>query len=330
MDLIPKQINPVKLFSENGLEPVLNEIKSKADEFLKTASLETASSRKEIASFARTIASSKVFLDDMGKKLVEDRKAEIKLVDNERKRMRDALDAERDRVRKPLSDWEAEEEKKQEARRIEAAFLMDWDEALHMDDLFTREREIKRKEAEFARIEAEAKAKAEAERLEKERIEREERIRKEAAEKAEREAQEKIEAERQKAVRAEEDARAAAERANHDRIAAEERAKLEAERAEKAKIEAARQAEIDKQVAIKKATEEAERKAAEKKAAEELEARRMKEAAEKQAANKKHQAKINNEILNDLVTVCGLPEIGAKAVIEAIAKGKIRNVRIQY
>jgi len=217
-----------------------------------------------------------------------------------------------------------------EARRIEAAFLMDWDEAIHMDDLFTREREIKRKEAEFARIEAEAKAKAEAERLEKEKAEREERIRKEAAEKAEREAKEKIEAEKQRALKAEADAKAAAEKAERNRIAAEERAKLEAIRVEEARLAAEKQAEIDKQNAIKKAVEEAEQKQRAEKEAEAREAARIKAEEERKASDKKHQARINNEVLVDLMAVCGLPELGAKAIIEAVAKGKIKNMRIQY
>jgi hypothetical protein len=326
-DLIPQNLNPVTLFTNKGLDPVLLEIKKKVDEFI--PNLETATGRKEIASLAYKIAQSKTFLDDMGKKLVADRKAEIKLVDDERKRARDFLDSEKERARKPLTEWEQAQAAEEERKRLEDKFNADFDEALHMDELFNREREIKRKEAEFARIEADAKAKADAERLEKERLEREARIRKEAAEKAEREAQEKIEAERLRALKAEADAKAAAEQAERNRIAAEERAKIEAERAEKAKIEAARQAEIDKQIAIKKATEETERKADEKKAAEEREAARLREAAEKQAANKKHQAEINNKILSGLLNL-GISEELGKTLIRAVAKGQIENLVIKY
>jgi len=37
-----------------------------------------------------------------------------------------------------------------------------------------------------------------------------------------------------------------------------------------------------------------------------------------------------NEVLAALMSVCGLSGIGAKAVIEAIAKGKIPHIKIQY
>lgn len=327
-DLIPKNINPVALFSQNGLDPVLNEIKKKVDEFV--PNLETASGRKEIASFAYKIAQSKTFLDDLGKKLVADRKEEIKLVDNERKRARDFLDAEKDRARKPLTEWEATEAEKEELRRKEAAYLIDWDDALAMDDLFNREREIRRKEAEFARIEAESRAIAEANRIEKERIAREEQIRKEAEERARREAAEKIEAEKQRALKAEADAKAAAEKAERDRIAAEERAKMEAERAEQARIAALKKAEEDKQYAIKKAQEDAAMEARTRKEAEEREAARIKAEADKKAANKAHQAKINNEILADLMSFGQIPPEIAKEIIKGVVGGKIRHMRIQY
>lgn len=46
-DLIPKNITPIKLFSENGLDPVLDKIKAEIDKF--EPNIETAKGRKEIA-----------------------------------------------------------------------------------------------------------------------------------------------------------------------------------------------------------------------------------------------------------------------------------------
>jgi colicin import membrane protein len=308
-DLVPKTITATALFAENGLDPILTEIKRKVDAF--EPNLETVSSRKEIASFAYKIAQSKTFLDGLGKDLVAEQKAKIKLVDAERKRARDFLDAEKDRARKPLTDWEAEEAEREEKRRQEMLYLMDWDEALVMDDLFNREREIKRKEAEFARIEEERRQKEESERLAKEQAERDERLKKEAIEQAERDAQAKIEAERQRAMKAEQDAKAAAEKAERDRIAAEERAKLEKEQAiELATRQAEERARLGKETADRKATEE-------------------KAAADKLAANKRHQAAINNKIL-DAFSVLDIPQGVAKAVICAVAKGQIPYMTINY
>lgn len=51
----------VQLFSENGLDPVLNKIKEEIDKFV--PNVETEKGRKEIASFSRKIASSKVFIE---------------------------------------------------------------------------------------------------------------------------------------------------------------------------------------------------------------------------------------------------------------------------
>jgi hypothetical protein len=58
--------------------------------------------------------------------------------------------------------------------------------------------------------------------------------------------------------------------------------------------------------------------------------------SEKLTNNKEHQAKIHNEILEDLKDVTATFEdecVGydnAKAIIKAIAQGKIRNLKIIY
>ena len=192
--LVSQNITALQLFSENGLDPVLDKIKEEIDKFV--PDVETDKGRKEIASFARKIASSKVFIENAGKELVSGMKAKAKLIDNERKRSRDTLDQWRDEVRKPLTDYEAAEAAREEKRRQDEILRLDWEEALQMDSLFNREREIKRKEAEFERIAEEARQKEEAARLAKEQAERDERLKKEAKEQAEKDAQAKIEAER--------------------------------------------------------------------------------------------------------------------------------------
>jgi colicin import membrane protein len=306
-DLVPKNITALQLFSENGLDPVLDKIKSEIDKF--NADVETEKGRKEIASFAYKIAQSKTYIEKAGKELVSGMKAKAKLIDNERKRSRDTLDQWRDEVRKPLSDWETIEAKKEEKRREYEIYKLDWDEALGMDDLFNRE---------FARIEQARIDKEEADRKEKEQAEREERIKREAIEQAEIDAKAKIDAEYKRAL----DAEAA-------KVEAEERLKFETERAEQAKIDALKKAESDKQAAILEAKKQAENEARIKKENEDRKAAEEKAIAEKKAANTRHQAAVNNRIIADFIK-CGWSEAEAKAVVVAVATGKISDMFIRY
>jgi len=197
--LIPMDINPVKLFSENGLDPILNEIKKKVDEF--EPDVETATGRKQIASFAHKIAKSKTFIEKMGKELVSKQKAAIKLIDNERKRSRDFLDEQRDKARQPLTEWEEAEKKAlaEEAARVE--FNLDHTEALEFHVLWLKEKEFEALKAKIEKEKEEKRQEAEKERLEKEQAEREERLKKEAAEQAKKDAEEKATAEREEAER---------------------------------------------------------------------------------------------------------------------------------
>lgn len=74
--------------------------------------LSTPKGRDEIASLAYKVARTKTFLDEMGKKLNEGKRQEIGVIDAARRDIRDNLDSLRDDVRKPLNEWEAEEEAK--------------------------------------------------------------------------------------------------------------------------------------------------------------------------------------------------------------------------
>lgn len=297
-DLIPMDISPVKLFSEKGLDPILNEIKKKVDSF--EADIDSAEGRKEVASFAHKIAKSKTFIEKMGKELVSKQKAAIKLIDMERKRSRDFLDEQRDRARRPLTRWEEAKEKAiaEEAARIE--FESDLTEALAENDLFNRQKEIERKEVEFAKQEEEKRQKEETTRIEQERIEREERLKKEAAADAEKKAREAIAAEKEKTIRLEIEAKVEKERAvlEAERKAEEKAAKIEADRVAK---EIAQRAKIEAERIV----------------------------AEKAAENKTHRRKINNEALKGFEKI-GHSEREGKLIIEAIAKGLIPHIIITY
>jgi len=99
--------------STAGIDPLLLHVQDEVDKF--EPDLSTAASRARIASIAHNVARSKTLIDDAGKKLVSDRKAFIKKVDATRKHARDILDNMKAEVRKPLTDWEEAEEKRQAA-----------------------------------------------------------------------------------------------------------------------------------------------------------------------------------------------------------------------
>jgi colicin import membrane protein len=192
---------PENIFVEGGTAPFKVTVGKAVEEFVVDISTETG--RKELKRFGKLFNKSRNLVDDAGKDLKAKHAAIIKPIDAERKRFRDWMDAKRDEVLQPLSEWEAEQAEIERKRMLEIEVEMDWDAALIEDETFNRERELKRKEAEFAKREAKMQAeedarlaKIEADRLEKEKVEREASLQKEAAEqariKAEAEAKQRI------------------------------------------------------------------------------------------------------------------------------------------
>ena len=360
-ELITTQnISPIALFSGDGMDAILREITDHAK--AEVPNLETAKGRKAIASMAAKVAKSKTYLDGLGKDLVADQKASIKLVDEERKRMREHLDNLKVEVRKPLTDWEDAEKMRVEYHRSIIKHIQDCGlgliggESQSFGLLFTELEEKIIIDESFEEFEAEAhQAKtialtklrtafedsqkraaeqAELERLCKEKEERDrqdhnDRIAREAAESARKKAEQKaiaeqqrVEKERQEAIQREEQAKQQALEAERAQIAAEERARIQAEEAEK------RMALAD---AVAK--KQAETAAINARNAEILnqEAKEAAELAEqeKREANKRHVGKIRKEAKESLIAL-GLSEDQAKAVVLAINAGKIANVSISY
>jgi len=101
---IPTETAMVVYTSPNGLDPYIAKIREEIDLFIPDVS--TKKGRDAIASIAHKVAKSKVYLDNCGKELVAELKQKPALIDAERKRMRDTLDAWKDEVRRPLTDWE--------------------------------------------------------------------------------------------------------------------------------------------------------------------------------------------------------------------------------
>lgn len=107
----------------------------------------------------------------------------------------------------------------------------------------------------------------------------------------------------------------------NEKIKFDEEAKLTQEAEEKARLERENQIKLEAEA---KANAIAELKI--KQEYERLE--REKQEAEKLTKNKEHQAKIHNEILQDLEKFVGTEK--AKEIIKAIAKSEIKNLKITY
>lgn len=308
--LIPlESVNAVEVFTGGGLDDLLARIRAEAVTLV--PNVETVAGRKEIASIAYKVSRSKTAIDDAGKALVADLKKQTGDIDSARKKARDTLDALRDEVRKPLTDWEAEQERIERERveaeeRARAAA-----EEARLAELARKEEEIRAREEAVRAAEEAERQRVAAEQAERERVEREARLQAEAAENAKREAAAAVE-------RAEREAREATERAAREAAEAEQRAKDAAARAEREKAEAVAAAE-------RRAKEEADRAERERQA--KADAQRREDEA--RAADIEHRRSINRAAVAALVAL-GIEDEIAAAVITAIVQGKVPAVAIRY
>ena len=324
--------------NDEFIEGLIKDIREKASSVV--GDLNTVKGRRSYISMAANVRSTKTAIDEAGKKLVAEMKKRPALVDASRKKVRDSLDELAVEIRKPVTDWEAEQKEKEfnamwdeafeldakitaeRAAALAAKIESDHEMALLMNEKIDREREEARQKAEQAKREHEERIKREAE----------DKARREAGEAAKREIEAAAAREREATLakeRAEREAKELAEKAERDRIEAEQRAERE-------KKEAAERAEREKQEAIaeeqRKAHEEAERIKRENERKEQArlaEEKRIKDEEARRAADKEHRKTINNKALQDLIAA-GVPEECAKLCITAIAKGNITAISINY
>lgn len=297
--LIPvESINAVEVFTGGGLDGLLERIRAETTTVVLDVS--TVAGRKEIASVAYKVARSKTTIDDAGKTLVADWKRQSAEVDAARKKARDYLDALKDDVRRPLTEWEAEQERIAQEKAAAEEKARQEAEAARLADIERKEAEIREREEAIAKAEREAAGRAAAEQAERDRQAREEQVRAEAEAKAKREAAEAV------------------ERAEREVAEAREAQRLAAEKAEQAKAEAVRQAE-------QRAREEAEAKERARLAEE----ARVKAEEDRRSADREHRKKVNNEALCAL-TDEGIAEDVARKVITLIASGSVPAVSIRY
>ncbi|MEQ5554282.1 cell envelope biogenesis protein TolA [Providencia rettgeri] len=313
--------------SSDSVEDIIRKVEQEVNSFIPDVS--TAKGRKEIASLAYKVSQSKTYLDGLGKDLVAELKEIPKLIDANRRTVRERFDTLRDKVRQPLTEWEAEQE------RIEAEKqMLAWhEEALEMNAAFDKAlAERIESDHEIALLMNEkfdrdlAEAKAEAER---QRIAREEELKKQAAEQARLEAEQKAQQEIEAAAQREREAKEAAERAGREKQEAIQRAEQEAkeakEKAERDAKEAQERAEREKQAAI-----EAERKKALKAEQARLaeEERKRQEDAKRQE-DKEHRRVFNQDALKALVSN-GFDEKLATEFIKLVASNQIPHMTMNY
>jgi colicin import membrane protein len=99
-----EKLTPAAVFAPGGVNDILEKI---AREVRHTpVDISSKSGREHCASLAYKVARSKTALDKMGKELGETHYKSWKAITAERSRIETELDALRDEVRKPLTDWE--------------------------------------------------------------------------------------------------------------------------------------------------------------------------------------------------------------------------------
>ncbi|HBT1506160.1 hypothetical protein H5809_07620 [Klebsiella pneumoniae] len=319
MDLVViEKKNAMAVFTNNDqLDPLIEAIEKEARSLVPDVT--TKKGRDAIASMAHKVARSKTYIDNAGKDLVAELKALPKQIDESRRVVRERLDALKDEVRRPLTEWEAEQEriKAEEAmnalhaealamneefdRQLAARIESDHEMALLMNDAFDREQADKAAEAE------------------RQRIAHEEEIKRMAAAAAAREVEQRAQREREEAAHREAVLKAQAEQAERDRIAAEQKAEAD----KKAAVEAER----------RKAQEEADRIRREAEQREQARLAEEKRKADEQArreADVKHRKAVGTEIVKALLANTSLTRDQAIEVLTAVKDGRIPHTGISY
>lgn len=304
------------LYIPNGLDNYLEQIRQEVNE---VPDLSTAKGRARIASLAASVSRSKTAIEKPGRDYLKKLKEAVKPAEAEIKRFVDECDALRDETRRPLTEWEAEQERlkqeaeaKKKAEELAAEIEVAHEMALLMNDAFDRD------------------AKEKAEEADRLRKAHEELIAHQAAEKAKLEAEEKAKRDIEAAEQRERDAKLAQERA-------EQAAKDAAAKAERDAKELAERVEREKQEAIaaeqRKAQETADRiqrEAKQKEDARLAEEKRVADEAAKRAANEKHRKAVGVEIVNALLGRTSITREQAIEVLIALKDEEIPHTRINY
>jgi len=363
IELIAKETKLVVFSTEDGLLPEIEQARAFVADF--EYDLTTDKGRKDITRLAAKVAKLKTTLDGMGKELVSEAKAKCKLVDVNRKKMREELDKLRDIAKQPLVEWEAAQLKiaTENVARIKAEELAKEIEDCHEFALLLNEkydRDLADKKAEEERLikEQEEKDKADKIAAKEAQEKREAEIKKQAIadeqvkaeankkrleqekqdlileqERQQKQAKRDLKTEQERAKQASINSQREAKEAEQRRIEAEEKAKQDAKIAkEKAEAEALRLANQVKQDAInaenkRLADIQAERDRIESERV--AEENRVAEELRVKLANNAHVSKIRGAAKDSFMAL-GLDEELSKLIVLAINSGKVANISITY
>lgn len=336
-------------YTAESLEDLFAKVKAEVEAHV--PDIETVEGRKHIKALAAKISSSKTAIDKPMRDYLREIKALPKVVEKNARESVERFDALRDATLKPLNDAQAHQDAI--ISRMDEIMRLCSQDGLQSDTVAGWHKEACSVEVEttfWPELIKKAKASVEGAMsattatlnrlIESEKQAAElERLRKEAEENAQRE-RDRLIAEEAARKAQEEERRRAEQRVMEEQRKAEEsrlaqlKAEQDAKRAEQARIEAEEQHKLDAELAEQQAKER-ERIAAEnaKKQAEEQQAlalQRQKEEEEKRAADKAHRVAINRAALADLIAQASLTEEQAKAVITAVAKGLVANMKVIY
>lgn len=332
--VIPKE-TALEVFTTPGsIQPYLEQIKVAVTGI--APDLSTDKGRKAVASLAFKVTKSKTYLETVGKGLADEQKEIPKKIDATRKTARDFLDALATEVRKPLTDWEAEQaaiqavinsmagayklEPDRTAEQIEQAiaYLEAFDlagkgmgdrlaeaEAARAASLASlRDQYAKRKQYEDEQAELAELRRKQAER---EQRDREDQIRRDAEENTRREIEQRQQQEREESERQVREAEEATQRAERERLAAEERHAQELR---------------DSEARAEQAAEQERQRIAEEQRLEE-------EAARAREADREHKKSVNTAALSAFIDG-GMDPEAAKLAVTLIAQRRIPAVSIAY
>lgn len=318
--------NALDIFSTtNGLDPYLSPLKEIVSGFHGDAS--TDKGRKEIKSFCYKLARSKTYIDNIGKDLVADLKQKPKLIDAERKRVRELIDAWSAECRQPLSDYEKIEQDRIDGIKASIGLIQSAIDKMDLvtehdvlDNLYSNKTNL----ADFDPQEFRLDYHNTLEALDHKYESRKKAINKHLEElKQKMEADKRAEQERLERMAAESKARE--EEASKRAVEAEQRAKEQAEALAKEREENRRQAAEN----LKIQQEQAARLAEQQKAKEFHDAKRQEEQETAERSRQKdHRNKILLEILEDIKNF--IDEDSAKTITKAIIKGDVRNLKIIF
>lgn len=328
-----------------------------------TADVSSVTGRQAIASLAYKVARTKTALVGQGKKLTESWRDQTKKVNAACNTIEERLDALKDCVRKPLTDWEVAEAARIDGHKFNLQTMINHTKlgmGRSSDDLRILLADIEQHPSgvqhceEFAPqfsvakqdaidhvtrlLTATEKQEADARELERLRADKAERDRQEterlATEQAKRDEDERAEqarmAEEQRKADLAKAAKDAAERVERETAArvaaAEQAAKDAAAKAAQDAKEAQERAEREIAAAKAQALREAQDKEAREIAAREAEAAEQR----RRDANKAHRKSVNLSVVKELIECSGITADQAQKIVVHMVSGLVPNVTLKY